>query len=193
MKEKIIVVFGDDKISRTLFSQINFSDNIILVSDKSSNFRRVIRLIMRGSIPIIAVIKMFFADIFRQNVELLTYPISIRSNLELVDLYNEYRPSKIILFRAGLIVQRNKFPSNFDLLNIHCASLPKYGGLASIHRAIQNRDFIQNATLHKVTNKIDGGEVLKELKYKMLPSNSYKKNEDVAYKAGFKLLVKVLT
>lgn len=97
------------------------------------------------------------------------------------------------MFRAGLIVERNKFPSNFDLLNIHCASLPKYRGLGFIHRAIKNGDFIQNATLHRVTNKIDEGEVLKELKYKMLPSNSYKKNEDVAYKAGFKLLVKVLT
>ena len=193
MKKKIIVVFGDDKISRTLFSQINFSDNIILVSDKSSNIRRVIRLIMRGSIPILAVIKMFFADVFRQNAELLTHTFSIRSNSELSDLYNEYLPSKIILFRAGLIVQRNKFPSNFDLLNIHCASIPKYGGLASIHRAIQNGDFIQNATLHRVTNKIDEGEVLSELKYEMIPSNSYKKNEDIAYKAGFKLLVKVLT
>ena len=36
----------------------------------------------------------------------------------------------------------------FDLLNIHCASIPEYGGLASIHRAIKN-DFIQKATLQE--------------------------------------------
>ena len=192
MNNKIIVVLADDKITNALFSQVTFDSNIILVKDKSSNPRRVIKLILRGSLPILSVVKMLLADLFRRKQQWRVPHLSIRSKTDLLDLYTKYSPNKIILFRAGLIVNRDKFPVDFDLLNIHCASIPEYGGLASIYRAIRNRDFNQNATLHRVTNRIDEGEVLRELKYQMISTNSYRKNEDIAYKAGFDLLIDVL-
>ncbi len=192
MSAKTIVVTAEDKITKRLFSKFNFGDNVIFVFDRSSNIRRVIKLILRGSLPFISVLRMVVAEVLRKNVELKIPFLTIASNTELFNLYKEYSPSQIILFRAGLIVKRDNFPNDFDLLNIHCASIPKYGGLASIYRAIKNGDFIQKATLHRVTNKIDKGEVLKELTYEMTPTNSYRKNEDIAYKAGFDLLIEVL-
>ena len=192
MSSKIIVVLADDKITKSLFSTVNFEENVILVLDRSSNIRRVKKLILRGSLPLFSVFKMLFADILRRNIDLKVPVLSIANNTDLLNLYEEYSPSQIILFSAGLIVKRDKFPADFDLLNIHCASIPSYGGLASIYRAIKNKDFSQKATLHRVTNKIDEGEVLKELPYEMTPTNSYRKNEDIAYKAGFDLLIEVL-
>lgn len=185
---KTFLVFSDDKISNSLIMSTSFPSNVLLLQDKSSNLRRVARLVMRGAIPIFAILKMSIAELVRPKLPSKKIVTPIHSNVELLELYNKHKPDQIILFRCGLIVDRDKFPADLDFFNVHCATIPQYGGLASLHRAIQNGDYRQNATIHRLTNKIDQGEVVKVLEYDMLPTNSYRKNEDIAYSAGFKLL-----
>ena len=92
MKNKIIVVIANDKITNALFSQINLNENVILALDRSSNVRRVIKLILRGSLPIISVLEMLFADLCRRKRK-WKFLLSIDSNAELINLYNEYNPT----------------------------------------------------------------------------------------------------
>ncbi|MCB1859538.1 MAG: hypothetical protein KDI63_14775 [Gammaproteobacteria bacterium] len=192
MKAKTLLVVSDDKIVNLLFSNFVSDDNIILVKDKSSSLKRIIKLIRKGSLPILAVLKMAIAEFMRPNSKPQLQFLVIKSSSELLSLYDKYLPERIILFRAGLIVKRDQFPQELELLNVHCASLPAYGGLASIYRALNNGDYNQKATLHRVTNVIDGGEVLNELPYQMEPSNSYRRNEDIAYETGYELLLSIL-
>ena len=83
----------------------------------------------------------------------------------------------MFLFRAGLIINKKVIDTGVKILNTHCARLPQYGGLASISRALKNKDYNQKATLHQVTKKIDSGIIFNELPYELSASKSYFENE----------------
>ena len=191
MNSKTFVVVSDDKITAELFKDFNHA-NVILIKDQSSSISRVIKLILKKRIPLKAVFFMVFAELMRRKSCTNTKFEVIKSNIELLNLYRLHKPEKIVLFRAGLIIKRKLFPSTLKIYNIHCASLPEYGGLASIYKARLAGDLNQKATLHVLIDTIDGGEVLHELPYKLSPKESYRRCEDVAYKTGFELLCKTL-
>ena len=98
----------------------------------------------------------------------------------------------MVLFRAGLIIKRNLFPDKLIIQNLHCASLPKYGGLASIYRALKDQKYDQNVTLHEVTDRIDEGNVIQQLPYFLPADKGYHYCEDMAYRKGFELLCRTL-
>ena len=191
MSKKTFVVVSDDKITAELFKNFKHAD-VLLIKDRSSSLNRIIKLILKKRIPLNAVFFMIFAELMRKKSSHNTKFEVIRSNLELLELYRKHRPEKIVLFRAGLIIKRELFPPTLNIYNVHCASLPKYSGLASIYRARLAGDLEQNATLHVLTNTIDSGEIIQELPYSLLANESYKRCEDLAYKTGFELLCKTL-
>lgn len=192
-KASIFLVIGDDKITRNLFSSFIPPKNVTIISDQSGGLRRVIKLLKSGALPLFAFSNMVFAEVMRKNNKsAIQYDYVVKSNDEILDYFNEHSPSRIILFRAGLIVKRDRFPKSLEFWNLHCASLPNYGGIASIYRALKDRVFQQSACLHEVTNRIDGGRVLEENPYCLSEDVSYRENEDRAYAAGFKLLLRRL-
>ena len=188
MNERTLLVISNDKITRGLMREFQYQNNIIVVKDNSSSASRAIRLILRGRISVFAAIKMFAAENIRSNAPDFEAKYEINSNSELHKIYVKESPGRIILFRAGLIIRRQDYSNDCYIVNIHCAKVPSYGGLASIYRALRNRDYNQCATLHKVINRIDGGEVVCEKPYTLNPKISYKKNEYHAYHVGFDLL-----
>ena len=68
----------------------------------------------------------------------------------------------------------------------------KYAGLGSIQRALADRSYQQRATLHRVTATIDGGPVVDVEPYSLDPARPYGENEDRAYDAGSRLLLRAL-
>jgi methionyl-tRNA formyltransferase len=191
MKYKTFVVVSDDKITSKLFKDFNRTD-VLLLKDRSSNFKRFLKLVVNRRIPIKAFFLMALAEFLRKKTDSTANFEVIRSNHELQNLYRKHVPEKIVLFRAGLIVKRNLFPLNLQMYNLHCAKLPEYGGLASIYRARLAGDLKQNATLHVLTDEIDGGAVLDEQPYTLSQNESYRTCEDLAYQKGYELLCKTL-
>ena len=63
------------------------------------------------------------------------------------------------------------------ILNIHPSLLPKYKGLNTHNRAIQNRDKYSGATVHIVNKKLDSGKIIIQKKVKILKSDSEKSLE----------------
>ena len=112
----------------------------------------------------------------------------VKSNSDLSLIIDSKKPSEVILFRAGLIIKSSLLNKGVKILNIHCTRLPDYGGIGTISRALRDRQYYQEATLHIVTSRIDEGEVIKTLQYKLEPSSCYCSNEMVAYQAGLTLL-----
>ena len=84
---------------------------------------------------------------------------SISSNAQLPERIKECF-QKIILFRAGLIIRKSVIETGIQIFNIHVAKVPEYGGIGSINRALQDEAFDQFACFHRVTDKIDEGEVI---------------------------------
>ena len=105
----------------------------------------------------------------------------------------DIRPDIVILYRCGLILNKDILDLPHFFLNIHASSLPDYGGLGTINRALKNNALSQNATLHEVISKIDSGKVLDEVPYQLNKKIFYYENEKIAYEAALKLLLKTLS
>ena len=56
---------------------------------------------------------------------------------------------------------------NGKIVNIHPSLLPKYKGLNTHNKAIQNKDKLTGCTVHLVTAKIDSGKIILQKKVKI--------------------------
>ncbi|MGB7318912.1 MAG: formyltransferase family protein [Planktotalea sp.] len=182
---KTIFIIGDDKVGRQAAAELNVPDAIWL--NRSVGSKRVWRLIRSGAIKLPDVLAIALADIRRPNLAAPVLPI-IQSNADVLELIKAEVPDRIICYRAGLVLTRRVLDQPVQFLNVHCADLPKYGGLGTLHRALRDKAFAQNACLHEITTVIDGGRVLHKEPYHLSPTRSFRLNEDVAYAAGRKIL-----
>jgi phosphoribosylglycinamide formyltransferase-1 len=71
------------------------------------------------------------------------------------------------------ILSRN-FIKNFKgkILNIHPSLLPKYKGLNTHERAIENKDKYSGCTVHFVNSKLDSGKIILQKKVKILKKDT---------------------
>lgn len=190
---KILVIVSPDKLGRFFLSQAPQDQKIIYAYDHSSNYKRLFKLIIKRILKIRTVFLMQWAECSREKIAILNEPTEIiHNNIDLRKLINKENITTVYLFRAGLIISKITLKEQVDFLNIHCAKIPEYGGIGVLDRALRNKAFKQEATLHVVTETIDSGQVISVEPYAMSPQNSYQQNEDIAYRAGADLLIKHL-
>jgi methionyl-tRNA formyltransferase len=134
---------------------------------------------------------MAIAELTREDTR-VTITQHISSNTDLLRIIRHNNIDQVYLFRAGLIVNRKVLDCGVQILNTHCGRIPDYGGLGAIPRALAEKAYDQVATLHRVTVTIDDGEVLDVEPYLLNPDISYRENEDTAYEAGIRLLLRHL-
>jgi len=190
---KTLLILGGDKIGRSALGALTTSCNLMIAIDNSTSLRRILRLIVKRRIRVFLLIKMITCELIRKNPKssIKGYP-SIKNNSDLLRVIDEFKPQRICLFRAGLVINREVIERRIPLMNIHCAKVPEYGGLGSIDRAIKDRAVEQNATLHQVTTTIDRGKVFDIESFRLDLSKNYCFNENIAYEAGLKLLKRLL-
>ena len=86
---------------------------------------------------------------------------------KLLDLLNKQN-IKFICLAGFMKILSKSFIKNFTgkIVNIHPSLLPKYKGLDTHIKAIQNKDKIAGCTVHFVTAKLDSGKIIlkKEVK-----------------------------
>jgi len=91
----------------------------------------------------------------------------------LADRINAHAPDLVIL--AGFMrILTPGFVARYDgrLLNIHPSLLPKYPGLHTHQRAIDAGDAEAGATVHLVTEELDGGPVILQARVPVLPGDT---------------------
>ena len=106
---------------------------------------------------------------------------------------------KLICLAGFMKILSKDFISRFKgkILNIHPSLLPKYKGLNTHHRAIQNKEKYSGCTVHLVNSKLDSGKIILQKKVKLskkeTPSSLQKKilkHEHILYpKAISKIFV----
>jgi phosphoribosylglycinamide formyltransferase 1 len=92
---------------------------------------------------------------------------------ELAVRIDAHRPDLVIL--AGFMrILTPAFVQHFAgrLLNIHPSLLPKYPGLHTHQRAIDSGDTEAGATVHLVTEELDGGPVILQARVPVLPDDT---------------------
>jgi len=143
---------------------------VILISGSGTNLQAFIDACNDGSLPctIAAVIsnkaeafgleRARNAGIATQVVDHRQYDSRESFDTALCEAVNEHAPDAVIL--AGFMrILTSVFVGTFQgrLLNIHPSLLPKYPGLHTHKRAIEAGDNEAGATVHFVTEELDGG------------------------------------
>lgn len=187
-----LIILGNDKIAGVVSEQICRSENCVVYIDRSTGFSRVLKLLKRRVISPILLAKMAVCEVLRKGRRPDVVFPSIRSNDDLLRAISVHKPDRLILFRAGLIINKSVIASGVPVFNIHAAIVPDYGGIGSIDKAIKDKAYDQYASVHIVTTRIDEGAVVDRISYKLNPEFSYCQNEAVAYRAGQQLLLRAI-
>ncbi|WP_037501746.1 phosphoribosylglycinamide formyltransferase [Sphingomonas jaspsi] len=78
------------------------------------------------------------------------------------------------------------------IVNIHPSLLPKYKGLHTQMKALDNGDRVSGATVHLVTSELDSGEILGQVEVAILPSDTAESLEDRVLIAEHQLYPRIL-
>ena len=76
---------------------------------------------------------------------------------------------KLICLAGFMKILSKKFIKNFNgkVVNIHPSLLPKYKGLNTHRRALENNEKFSGCTVHYVTSKLDSGKIIMQKKIKI--------------------------
>jgi phosphoribosylglycinamide formyltransferase-1 len=92
------------------------------------------------------------------------------------NILNELEKNKIeLICLAGFMkILSKNFIKNFKgkILNIHPSLLPKYKGLNTHQRAIENKDKHAGCTVHFVNAKLDSGKIILQKKVNILKKDT---------------------
>ena len=94
----------------------------------------------------------------------------------LMSLIDNYQPDLLVL--AGFMrILTPDFTQHYRgrMMNIHPSLLPKYQGLHTHRRALEAGDKVHGATVHFVTEELDGGPKIIQAKVPVLPGDTEEK------------------
>ena len=111
-------------------------------------------------------------------------------------LLNLLKQNKIqFICLAGFMkILSSKFIKQFNgkIINIHPSLLPRYKGLNTHSRAIQNKDKFTGCSVHYVTEKLDSGKIIIQKKIKILKKDTPKSLAKKVLKQEHKLYPKAI-
>ena len=94
---------------------------------------------------------------------------------ELIKILN-IKKIKLICLAGFMKILSRKFIKKFKgkIINIHPSLLPKYKGLDTHRRVLQNNELYTGCTVHYVNSKLDSGKVILQKKIKIFKSDNAK-------------------
>ena len=174
----------------------------VLISGRGSNLRSLIKYskTKKSLIKIVLVVSdnysakgLNYANKFKINNFVIRYTNRKSFEDRLLKLLKRNNVDLICL--AGFMkILSSRFIKKFNktILNIHPSLLPKYKGLNTHIRAIENKDKYSGATVHIVNDKLDSGKIILQKKVKILKSDTGKSLEKKILKIEHKLYAKAI-
>ena len=98
-----------------------------------------------------------------------------KSEKKIINILHKKKIKFICLAGFMKILSKN-FLKKFKgkIINIHPSLLPKYKGLNTQKRALENNEKYSGCTVHYVTSKLDSGKIINQKKVKILKNDSVK-------------------
>ena len=155
----------------------------IFISGTGSNLKNLIKFSLSRKSPIkISLIVsnnkkangLNYAKKFRIKKKVYNYENRGIEKLILNDLKKEN--IKFICLAGFMKVLSKNFINNFygKIVNIHPSLLPKYKGLNTHERVIENKEKISGCTVHYVNSKLDGGKTILQKKIRVFKNDTVK-------------------
>jgi phosphoribosylglycinamide formyltransferase-1 len=164
---------------------VNYKSIVVLISGNGSNLQAIIEQIIERKIPanITAVFSNRIDAYGLERAKLSSIPAIFIDHkaFDCRDSYDaqmrqeidKYSPDLIVL--AGFMrILSADFVEHYQgrMLNIHPSLLPKYKGLQTHQRAIDEGDTEHGASVHFVTPDLDGGPVVLQSKVPIFPDQT---------------------
>tara|TARA_E500000331_G_scaffold319004_1_gene331397 strand:+ start:323 stop:904 length:582 start_codon:yes stop_codon:yes gene_type:complete len=134
-----------------------------------------------------------YAKIFTIKKKIFDFKKSILAEKKILKILKEDQINLICLAGFMKIISK-EFIQNFKgkILNIHPSLLPKYKGLNTHKKAIENKDKYTGCTVHHVTSKLDSGKIIIQKKIKIKKDDTPKKVAKKVLKEEHKLYPKAI-
>ena len=154
----------------------------VFISGTGSNLKSLIKFSKTNKSPISIDIVVSnnskarglnYAKIYKIKKKVLNFKNKNLSEKKLLSVLKVNNIEMICLAGFMKILSKN-FIKNFKgkILNIHPSLLPKYKGLKTHQRAIENKDKYSGCTVHFVNSRLDSGKIILQKKVKILKKDT---------------------
>ena len=161
---------------------LNKIKTAVLISGTGSNLKNLIKFSKARNSPI--SINLIFSNTLKAKGLRFSNQFNIKkfissfnnpkiAEAKILNLLNKENIKFICLAGFMKVLSKNfikKF--NGKIVNIHPSLLPKYKGLDTHIKAIQNKDKLAGCTVHFVTAKLDSGKIILQKKVKILKKDT---------------------
>ena len=162
----------------------------VLISGQGSNLQAIIEACQTGFIPgkIGTVISNKIDSFGLERAKSAAIPNRVflrqdfTSNLDMDKAIGDYLEDlnvDLIVLAGYMKILTKPFTQRFagKILNIHPSLLPKYPGLHTYQRALENGDSEHGTTVHFVNEEIDGGAIVLQAKVPIFPGDTVEEIE----------------
>ncbi|MFT4749478.1 MAG: phosphoribosylglycinamide formyltransferase-1 [Pseudohongiellaceae bacterium] len=147
--------------------------NLQAIVDASSTSNYVVEAVISNKVEAYGLTRAKLANIETQVLDHKQFSSRIEFDLALRKLIDLYNPDLLVL--AGFMrILSNDFVQHYAgrTLNIHPSLLPKFPGINTHQRAIEAGESKHGASVHFVTEELDGGPVIAHAKIDILAADS---------------------
>ena len=155
----------------------NIVKTAVLISGTGSNLKSLIKFSKTNQSPIsIDLIVssnpkakgLKYGKIFKIRKKIFNFEQRSQSESKILATFKRYDIKMVLLAGFMKILSKN-FITKFKgkILNIHPSLLPKYKGLNTHQKALDNKDKYSGCTVHIVNSKLDSGKIILQKKVKI--------------------------
>ena len=149
----------------------------IFISGTGSNLKNLIKFSLKKVSPIkvnlivsnnVKAKGLKFAKLYKIKKKVYNYDKKKISEKRILKDLN-LNDIKLICLAGFMKILSKDFIRKYQgkILNIHPSLLPKYKGLNTYYRAIQNKERYSGCTVHLVSSKLDSGKIILQKKVKL--------------------------
>ncbi len=163
------------------FKKVNTA---IFISGKGSNLKNLIKFSFSNKSPI----KINFIISNKKNAKGLNYSKKFNIYSKVYNFLDKSktedkilkdlrkRKIKLICLAGFMKILSKNFIKKFryKIINIHPSLLPKYKGLNTHKRVIENKEKFSGCTVHIVNSKLDSGKIILQKKIRVKKEDNYK-------------------
>ena len=181
---------------------LNKIKTAVFISGTGSNLKNLINFSKTKKSPIsidliisntIKAKGLKYSNQYKIKKKILNFKNIIIAEKRLLNLLKQNKIQFICL--AGFMkILSSKFIKQFNgkIINIHPSLLPRYKGLNTHSRAIQNKDKFTGCSVHYVTEQLDSGKIILQKKIKILKKDTPKSLAEKVLKQEHKLYPKAI-
>ena len=174
----------------------------VFISGNGSNLKNLIKFSLLRKSPI----KITFVVSNKKNIKGLQYPKKFKIDFKVYSFLNksksekkilkdlENKKIKLICLAGFMKVLSKNFIKKFGykIINIHPSLLPKYKGLNTHKRVIENNEKFSGCTVHYVNSNLDSGKIILQKKVKIKNIENYNSLKKIILKQEHILYPKAL-